>query len=402
MRTILALALLVMLAPAGRAAATLATPAPAQSPAAVAAATPGITRAPFGSTTHTTPIPVELFTLTNASGAQVKITNYGGIVTSILVPDRNGAIADVVLGYDDLASYLRATPYFGAIVGRYGNRIDGGRFTLDGVEYQVTTNEQPNDNILHGGAVGFDKKVWHPEPRMTAAGPALELSIVSPDGDEGFPGNLSVTAIYTWTDAGELKLDFTATTDKATVVNLTNHCYFNLAGHDSGDILGHQVMINSDRITPVDATLIPTGEYMPVAGTPFDFTTPHAIGERINADNEQIKFGGGYDHCWVINEVNGKMPVGTPMFMARVVEPNSGRVLEVLSTEPGLQFYSGNFLDGSNIGKGGAVYNHRNAFCMEPQHFPDSPNKPDFPSTTLRPGQTYRHSMIYRFTTAQP
>lgn len=400
MRTILALALAAMLAPTGRAAATLATPAPAQSPAAAAAVTPGITRAPFGATTHTTPVPVELFTLTNASGAQVKITNYGGIVTSILVPDRTGALADVVLGYDDLASYLRATPYFGAIVGRYGNRIDGGRFTLDGVQYQVTANEQPNDNILHGGAVGFDKKVWHPEPRMTDAGPALELSIVSPDGDEGFPGNLSVTAIYTWTDAGALKLDFTATTDKATVVNLTNHCYFNLAGHDSGDILGHQVMINSDRITPVDATLIPTGEYMPVAGTPFDFTTPHAIGERINADHDQIKFGGGYDHCWVINMVVSKMPVETPRLMARVVEPNSGRVLEVLSTEPGLQFYSGNFLDGSNIGKGGAVYNYRNAFCMEPQHFPDSPNKPDFPSTTLRPGQTYRHSMIYRFTTA--
>ena len=348
-----------------------------------------ITKEAFGKTTDSTP--VDLYTLVNAKGSSVKITNFGGIVVAICVPDRDGKLGDVALGYDKLEDYLKATPYFGALIGRYGNRIAKGKFTLDGKEYTLAVNNGPN--ALHGGKLGFDKVVWKATPKVTRAGATLTLEYLSKDGEEGYPGNLNVKAVYTWTNKNELKLDFTATTDKDTIVNLTNHSYFNLAGAGSGDVLKHEVQINSTKLVPVDSTLIPTGELKPVAGTPFDFTTPHAIGERIGANDEQIKFGGGYDHCWALDKADGKLNVA-----AMVTEPTTGRVLEVLTTEPGLQFYTGNFLDGSNIGKGGKAYQFRNAFCMEPEHYPDSPNKPQFPSCVLKPGQTYKHTMVYRFT----
>lgn len=345
-----------------------------------------ISHQPFGQTKDGTP--VELYTLRNRKGAEARISNYGGIVVSLKVPDRAGALGDVTLGYDNLAGYLKETPYFGALIGRYGNRIAKGKFTLDGKEYSLATNNYPN--ALHGGIKGFDKVVWQPKVLVTAQGPALELKYTSRDGEEGYPGNLDVTVLYTLTDDNGLRVDFTAKTDKPTVVNLTQHSYFNLAG--SGDILDHVVMINADTFTPVDSTLIPTGVLQPVENTPFDFRKPTAIGARISQDNEQLKFGGGYDHNWVINK-----PAGELELMARVYSPKSGRVLEVLSTEPGLQFYSGNFLDGTITGKYDQVYQQRAAFCMEPQHFPDSPNKPNFPSTVLRPGQVYTHTMVYRF-----
>lgn len=335
---------------------------------------------------------VNLYTLKNESGASVSITNYGGIVVALNVPDKNGKLGDVVHGYDDLDGYLKATPYFGALIGRYANRIANGRFTLNGQDYQLATNEN-GLNHLHGGDVGFDKVLWKATPMLTEDGPALALHYMSPDGEEGYPGNLDVKAVYLWTINNELKLDMTATTDKPTVINLTNHAYFNLRGDGDGDILNHRVMIRSKEILPVDQNLIPTGEMMPVAGTPFDFTDMHVVGERIKADNEQIRLGGGYDHCWVIDKPSGQFGL-----MARVSEPESGRVLEVWSTEPAMQFYSGNFLDGTNIGKCGTAYQHRTAFCMEPEHYPDSPNHPKFPSTELNPGQTYKHTMMYKFT----
>ncbi len=345
-----------------------------------------ISRGPFGQTPDGTP--VEIFTLRNALGAEARICTYGGILVSLKVPDRNGRMGDVVLGYDTLAEYIKNNPYFGSLIGRYGNRIAKGRFTLDGKEYQLALNDGPNH--LHGGLKGFDKVVWHARPFQADQGPALELTYLSPDGEEGYPGNLDVTAVYTWRDDNTLRLDFTATTTRPTIVNLTDHSYFNLAGH--GDILGHEVMINASRFTPVDETLIPTGELRPVDGTPFDFRQATPIGARINRADEQLKFGKGYDHNWVINN-----PAGQLETQARVYDPESGRVLEVLSTEPGLQFYSGNFLDGTITGKGGWNYKLRNAFCMEPQHFPDSPNHPNFPSVVLRPGQTYRNTIMYRF-----
>jgi len=293
-----------------------------------------------------------------------------------------------VLGYDRLEDYIKDSPYFGCLIGRYGNRIARGKFTLNGRTYTLATNNGPNH--LHGGIKGFDKVVWEPKVLATPDGPALELRYLSKDGEEGYPGNLSVVAVYTLTPDNALKLEYTATTDKDTVVNLTQHSYFNLAG--KGDILGHIVMINADRYTPVDSTLIPTGELPLVEGTPFDFRKPTAIGARINQDNQQLKFGNGYDHNWVISK-----PMGQFGLQARVTEPTTGRVLEVLSTEPGLQFYSGNFLDGTLTGKGGWVYQFRNGFCMEPQHYPDSPNQPNFPSVVLKPGQVYKHTMMYRF-----
>ena len=332
--------------------------------------------------------PVALYTLENANGVQARICNYGGIVVSLKAPDRDGKFDDVVLGYDKLADYQKASPYFGCLVGRYGNRIAKGKFSLNGQQYSLVTNNYPN--ALHGGTKGFDKVVWDARPFQSAAGPALELKYVSKDMEEGYPGTLSVTAVYTLTKDNGLRLDYTATTDKDTVVNLTQHSYFNLAC--GGDILGHEVMIDADKFTPVDATLIPTGELRPVAGTPFDFTKPTAIGARVNQTDEQLKFGGGYDHNWVLKKPMGKLEV-----IACVHEPKTGRVLEVLSTEPGLQFYCGNFLDGSNVGKGGRVYHFRNGFCMEPQHYPDSPNQPNFPSVVLKPGQTYKNTIIYRF-----
>jgi aldose 1-epimerase len=354
--------------------------------AALPSARESISKQSFGKAPDGTP--VDLYILHNSKRAEARICNYGGIVVSLKVPDRNGQFGDVVFGYDHLDGYLKSSPFFGALIGRYGNRIAKGKFTLDGKEYTLATNNYPN--CLHGGNKGFDKVVWKAKDRITPAGPALELRYLSKDGEEGFPGNLSVVATYTLTEDNELRLDFSATTDKDTVVNLTHHSYFNLAG--KGDILNHEVMIEADTFTPVDDTLIPTGELRPVQGTPFDFRTPTAIGARINQDDEQLKFGKGYDHNFVINK-----PLGQLGLMARVYEPTTGRVMEVLSTEPGLQFYSGNFLDGTITGKGGWVYQFRDAFCMEPQHYPDSPNHPTFPSIVLKPGQTYQNTIIYRF-----
>lgn len=346
-----------------------------------------LTAQPFGKTLDGTP--VEIFTLRNASGMTARIMTYGGIVQSLIVPDKNGNFGDVVLGYDTLDGYLTNSPYFGALIGRYGNRIAKGHFTLDGVTYTLATNNGPNS--LHGGIKGFDKMVWKVvRAEDTPKGPQLELSYMSPDGEEGYPGTLEVTALYSITPDNGLRLDYTATTDKNTVVNLTQHSYFNLSGH--GDVLGYQVYINAGQFTPVDSTLIPTGELEPVAGTPFDFRTPTTLGARVNADNEQIKFGGGIDHNWVINH-----PIGELGLDATVTDPVSGRVLTVLSTEPGLQFYTGNFLDGKIMGKGGLVYQHRDAIVMEPQHYPDSPNHNNFPTVVLHPGETYRNTIIYRF-----
>ena len=347
-----------------------------------------ISQAPFGNTPDGTP--VAIYTLRNSKGMEARIMTYGGIVQSLKVPDKNGKLGDVVLGHDDLDGYLKATPYFGALVGRYGNRIGGAKFTLEGKTYTLATNNGPNS--LHGGIKGFDKVVWKATSLMTADGPALQLTYFSKDGEEGFPGNLKVTAVYTLTDDNELRLDFTATTDQPTVCNLTHHSYFNLAGQGNGDILGHIVYINADNTTPVDSNLITTGEIKPVDGTPFDFRTPTAIGARINDPDTVLQYGPGYDHNWVINKPMGKLGL-----QARVYEPATGRVMEVFSTEPGLQFYTGNSLDGSITGKDGKVYQRRTAFCMEPQHYPDSPNKPMFPTTELKPGETYQNTIIYRF-----
>ncbi len=341
---------------------------------------------PFGQTKDG--VPVNLYTLRNSKGAEAGICNYGGLVIFLKMPDRKGQFGDVVLGYDNLDGYLKDTPYFGAMIGRYGNRIAKGKFTLNGKEYTLATNNGPN--ALHGGKKGFDKVVWDARILARYEGPSLELKYVSKDGEEGYPGNLSVMATYTLTEDNELRLEYTAHTDKDTIVNLTHHSYFNLAG--KGDILSHIVTMPADKFTPVDKTLIPTGELKPVEGTPFDFRSATAIGARINKDDEQLKFGGGYDHNWVINKSPGELGL-----MARVSEASSGRVMEVWSTEPGLQFYTGNFLDGKITGKGGWVYQHRNAFCMEPQHYPDSPNKPQFPSVVLKPNQVYQNTIIYRF-----
>lgn len=341
---------------------------------------------PFGKTKDGTP--VNLYTLTNSKGMEARITNYGGLVVSLRVPDRNGKLGDVVLGYDTLAEYIHSSPYFGALIGRYGNRIAKGKFSLDGKNYTLAINNEPN--ALHGGLKGFDKVAWSAKPVAGKEGQALELTYLSKDGEEGYPGTLTVKAVYQVTEKNELRLDFSAQTDAPTVLNLTHHSYFNLAG--KGDILGHEVLIHADKFTPVDSTLIPTGELRPVEGTPFDFRQRTAIGKRIGQKDEQLRFGKGYDHNWVINKKPKKLAL-----MASVFEPGSGRVMDVLSTEPGLQFYSGNFLDGSNVGKGGKAYQHRTGFCMEPQHFPDSPNHPEFPSVVLRPGKTYQNTIIYRF-----
>jgi aldose 1-epimerase len=331
---------------------------------------------------------VDIFTLRNANGVEARICNYGGIVVSLKVPDRHGHFGDVVLGFDRLDDYLKEHPYFGALVGRYANRIAHGRFTLEGKQYTLAVNNGPN--ALHGGIKGFDKVVWEPKVLSTPAGPALELRYVSKDGEEGYPGNLAVTARYTLTEDNALRLDCTAMTDKDTVVNLTQHSYFNLAG--TGDVLNHEVQIAAETFTPVDASLIPTGELRPVAGTPLDFRAPAKIGARINQDDEQLKFGKGYDHNFVIAKPKGNLAV-----IARVTEPTTGRVLEALSTEPGLQFYTGNMLNGKLTGKGGWVYQPRNGFCLEPGHYPNSPNEPAFPSVVLKPGQTYQNTIIYRF-----
>jgi len=335
---------------------------------------------------------VSVYTLKNSNGVEARIMNYGGIVVSLKVPDRKGVLGDVVLGYDNLAGYIKASPYFGAVIGRCANRIARGRFTLNGVEYTLATNNACNH--LHGGINGFDKVVWDVRVLTNRPAAALELKYASPDGEEGYPGVLSVTVVYSITEKNELCIDFTATTDKPTLCNLTNHSYFNLAGQ--GDILSHEVMIAADVFTPVDKTLIPTGELRPVAGTPFDFRKATAMGAHIEADDVQLKYGGGYDHNWVVSKPAGKLAQ-----LASVYEPVTGRLMEVFSAEPGMQFYTGNFLDGTNVGKGGVAYQYRTGFCMEPQHYPDSPNEPHFPSVVLEPGQTYRNTIIYRFSVAQ-
>ena len=354
------------------------------------AETPMAESRPFGTTPDGAS--VELITLRSPSGIELDVATYGGTVTRLLAPDRSGERADIVLGHEWLQSYLAGTPYFGAIIGRYGNRIAGGRFTLDGNEYVLAVNNGPNH--LHGGLVGFDKVVWDAEPYVKAREAGVILTHVSPDGDEGYPGELSVQVVYALSADGELRIDYEATTDAPTILNLTHHGYWNLAGHGAGDILDHELALHAGRFTPVDETLIPTGELRSVQGTPFDFREPTRIGARIESDDEQIVFGGGYDHNFVLD---GWVGDGLLRPAAVLADPASGRVMEVLTTEPGLQFYSGNFLDGSDLGKEGVAYAHRTGLCLETQHFPDSPNQPDFPSTVLRPGETYRSTTVYRF-----
>lgn len=350
-----------------------------------------IEKSSFGQTKNGSP--VQLFTLTNDSGMIAKIINYGGIITELWVPDRDGNLADVVLGFDNIADYEEKSPYLGCITGRYANRIAGGKFTLDGVTYdKLAINNGPNH--LHGGLKGFDKVVWNAETFETTDVVGLRLSYLSKDGEEGYPGNLDVTVTYTLTNAGELRIDYEATTDKPTICNLTNHTYFNLAGHAAGTAAqhAHEMMINADDFTPIpDEGAIPTGEIRPVNGSPLDFTAPTPIGQRIEDACDQIKFGLGYDHNFVLNKTGDGM-----LLAARVAESTSGRVMEVQTTEPAVQFYSGNYLDGL-AGKGGAVYPRRSGFCLETQHYPDSPNKPNFPSTTLRPGEKYETTTIHKF-----
>jgi len=356
---------------------------------AIATAQTGITKESFGKTADGQS--VDIYTLTNRHGMKARITNYGGIVVSLTAPDREGKYADVVLGYNDLDTYMKPPfPYFGALIGRYGNRIAKGRFTLDGVEYKLAVNN--GENSLHGGLKGFDKVVWTGSEAKSTAGPALALSYLSKDGEEGYPGNLQVRVVYTLTNNDELKIDYHATTDKDTVLNLTHHGYFNLAGEGNGDILNHRLVIKASRFLPTDAGAIPTGELRPVAGTPFDFLTAKAIGSRINQDDEQIKIGNGYDHTWVINGLMGKLRQAAVAF-----EPTTGRVMEVWTTEPGVQFYTGNYLDGTAIGKSGKPYARRTGFCLETQHYPDSPNHPKFPTTTLKKGQAFNSTTIYKF-----
>ncbi|MFI5096501.1 MAG: aldose epimerase family protein [Candidatus Acidiferrales bacterium] len=334
------------------------------------------------------------YVLTNSKGVEAVVISYGAALVSLKAPDRNGKGADIVLGYDSLAGYENDKSFFGATIGRYGNRIAGGQFALDGAVFHLPKNDGPNS--LHGGTRGFNKRIWTGVDRSRADAQVLELTYTSQDGEEGFPGTLKVQVTYTLpAEVNELQIDYSATTDKDTVVNLTNHSYFNLSGVASQQILEHQLLLHALKFTPVDATLIPTGELRKVDGTPFDFTKATAIGARINQDDEQLKFGKGYDHNWVLERTEK----GGLQVAAEVFEPTSGRVLEVRTTEPGLQFYTGNFLDGTVPGKGGQLYGHRTGFCLETQHFPDSPNHPNFPSTVLRPGQVYRSTTVFRLTT---
>jgi aldose 1-epimerase len=353
---------------------------------------PGADSATFG--TLASGQRAELFTLRNQHGIEVQITNYGGIITSLRTPDRAGHFSDIVLGYDNLAAYVANSPYFGAIVGRYANRIARGHFTLDGTTYTLAVNNGPNS--LHGGLRGFDKVVWTARPFRTQDVQGVTLDYISPDGEEGYPGTVHAAVNYALTADDRLIVQYAATTNKATPINLSQHSYWNLAGNASRDILGHVLTINADATTPVDSTLIPTGEIAPVEGTPFDFRTPTPIGARIDQrQNTQIRYGNGYDHNFVLNR--GAAAPDALVLAARVVEPSSGRTMEISTTEPGLQFYSGNFLDGSITGKGGAVYRFRYGLALETQHFPDSPNHPNFPSTILRPGQQYHSRTVFRF-----
>ena len=349
-----------------------------------------IEKKPFGKTAAGQEI--DLYTLRNGK-VEVSIATWGATVTSIRVPDRGGALADVVLGFDTLAPYLATHPFFGVVVGRYANRIGQGRFTLDHKEYRLTINNGKNQ--LHGGPEGFYRKVWKAEEVDAKDGPAVKLTYVSPDGEEGYPGTMTASVTYTLTGDGALRMDYAAATDKPTVVNLTNHAYFNLAGQGEGEILAHELMVHAGRYTPVDETSIPTGELRSVASTPFDFRKPMALGARIGADDAQLVIGKGYDHNFVLDGgVTRK-----PRLVASMHDPKSGRVLEILTTEPGLQLYSGNFLDGTLKGKNGKVYGHRQGFCLETQHYPDSPNHPSFPPVVLRPGKHYQSTTLYRFTT---
>lgn len=337
---------------------------------------------------------VHLYRLKNVNGMVAEITNYGGIVTRLTAPNRKGRFEDVVLGYNRLEDYLAKTPYFGAIVGVYGNRIASGKFELEGKRYQLTNNSEAGGVPvhLHGGTKGLDKVLWSARPSVGENSANLVLNYVHPDGAEGFPGNIRIRVIYRLTNENELEISYRATTDKTTIINLTQHSYFNLNGEGKGTPLDHLLMINADHITPITAKMIPTGELMPVKGTPFDFTSPVALGARIGDAHPQLKLGGGFDHNWVLRRKGEDLELA-----ATVYEPVSGRFMEVLTEEPGIQFYSGNFLDGSMVGKSGASYDYRTGFCLETQHYPDSPNHANFPSTTLKPGEIYTTKTVYRF-----
>ncbi len=335
----------------------------------------------------------ELYTLTNADGLKATLTNYGAILVSMEVPDRDGKLADVTHGYDTLKGWLSNTSYFGSTVGRYGNRIAKGQFTLDGKTYTLAKNNN-GENALHGGIKGFDKVLWDAKPVKQAGAVGVEFNYISRDGEEGYPGNLKNTVTYWLTDKNELRIEFKATTDKPTIINLCHHSYWNLTGDPKNTILDHELMLAADRFLPVDKGLIPTGERRPVEGTPFDFTKLTKIGARINAEDEQLKLGNGYDHCWVLRSQAGNVALAATLY-----DPSSGRAMDLSTDQPGVQFYCGNFLDGSVAGKGGTKYAFRTALCLETQRFPDSPNKPDFPSAVLRPGETYRHTMVHRFYT---
>lgn len=332
---------------------------------------------------------MDIFTIRNTNGLEARIMTYGGIVVSLKTPDKSGQFNDIVLGYNSLDDYVKRNPYFGALIGRYGNRIAKGKFSLNGKTYSLASNNG-SKNHLHGGHKGFDKVVWSARPADTSNGPALQLSYLSKDGEEGYPGNLSVTAVYTLTDDDALRVDFEATTDKDTICNLTHHSYFNF--RPGNDVLDYLVQINAEEFTAINADMIPTGELRSVAGTPLDFRKPTRMGARIESDDEQIQFAGGYDHNLVF-----KKPAGQLASVARVTDKISGRCVEVFTTEPAMQFYSGNFLDGTIVGKRGEQYQRRHAFCMEPQHFPDSPNHPQFPSVELKPGQVYKNTIVYKF-----
>jgi aldose 1-epimerase len=333
---------------------------------------------------------VDIYTLTNQAGMEVSVMDYGGIVVSLKVRDHDGKLDDVVLGFDSLDGYLGGHPYFGAIIGRYGNRIGKGRFKLNGAEYSLARNN--GENHLHGGITGFDKRIWAARDASDNQAQRLELRYLSRDGEEGYPGNLSVKVVYTLNGGNEFRIDYSATTDKDTVVNLTSHSYFNLAGQGEGDVLGHALTLYADSFTPVDQGLIPTGELRSVEATPFDFRKPAPIGARIGQNDEQLRFGGGYDHNFVLGNGDGSLKL-----VARVYEPKTGRTMEVLTTEPGIQLYTGNFLDGTLKGKGAKTYLIHSGFCLETQHFPDSPNQPHFPSTVLKAGDEYQTATVYRF-----
>jgi aldose 1-epimerase len=332
---------------------------------------------------------VSLFTMRNRRGVEMSVINYGGIIVSLKVPDKNGVFEDVTLGYDSLIHYVKSNPFFGALIGRYGNRIAKGKFTLDGEQYMLPVNNGANH--LHGGPQGFDKVYWNIQDVSDSSQAMLKLTYQSKDGEQGYPGNLDVEVLYTLTDDNEIKIQYQATTDKKTIVNLTQHAYFNLSGHDSPSILGHHLTINADSFLPVDETLIPTGILQPVQGTPFDFLSAKTIGSRISEKNNQLKYGKGYDHCWALNNKGNFEKIAT------LSDSISGRMMEIFTDQPGLQFYSGNFLDGSNVGKSGTVYKFRQGLCLETQHFPDAPNKPSFASVTLSPGETYKTVTVYKF-----